>query len=360
MVRASSMVLKLIVGIALLLIASPCWSQDILLERLIVVPIDQIAIPARATGVLAEVAVREGDAVEKDAMIARLDDAQAKIEAQRAATQLEIFTAMAHSNVDIDLARKTFDRSEKTANVQSINREIAKRKATNEIRVQAAQKAEAVASNELQRAIEARRVFSDSVSRSEIDGLTLAMQRSRLETQQAVFDREQDQLLAKAEDATAEEQAVAVEHSRFGIEKAVNDKTVAKLKVQSAQHEAELAELAVQRHRLRSPWDGVVVKVHRHPGQWVEMGEPVIELLRLDRLRAEGFVRKDIAAKLKPSTQVRLTLEGETKSPSRLGTVVFVNPGVDAVNGDVRFWIEFDNAENDVLPGMRMTAQVSP
>jgi multidrug resistance efflux pump len=360
MVRASSMVLKLFIGIALFWIVCPAFAQEIVLERLVVVPIDQIAVPARATGALAEVVVREGGAVSKDAMMARLDDSQAIIETQRAATQLEIFAAMAQSSVDIDLARKAYDQAEKAAIVQSLNQEIASRKANNEIRVQAAQKAEAVAKNEWQRAVEARKVFNDSVSKSEIDGLTLAMQRSQLETQQAIFDRQQDQLLAKVEAASAEEQRIAIEHSRFGIEKALSDQGIAKLKLKSAQHEADLAALAVQRHRLIAPWDGVVTKIHRRTGQWVEMGEPVIELLRLDRLRAEGYVAKDLAAKLKPSMEVSLTIVGDTELSRRAGTVVFINPEVDPVNGEVQFWIEFDNAEKDVLPGMRMSAHVSP
>jgi multidrug resistance efflux pump len=362
------MVLKQSVRVALFFIAlivgsqawSPAWSQQFVLEQLIVVPIDQIAVPARATGTLAEVAVREGEAVLKDTLLARLDDAQAGIEAQRAATQLEIFMAMSASNVDIDLARKTLDRAEKAARVQSINREMASRKADNEFRVQAAQKAEAVAINELQRAVEARKVFNDSVSRSEIDGLTLAMQRSRLETQQAIFDQQQDQLLAKAEAASSDEQSVAIEQSRFGIEKALNDQSIAKLKVKAAQHEADLAALTVQRHRLQAPWDGVVTKIHRRPGQWVEIGEPVIELLRLDRLRAEGYVAKEMALKLKPSAEVSLVIYGEPEARAKLGTIVFVNPEVDPVNGEVQFWIEFDNIEKNVLPGMRMNAKLIP
>lgn len=353
------MVLKVVIALAFVFTATPLWSQELTIERMIVAPIDQIALPARATGLLAEMKVREGDAVQKDQMVASLDDAQARIEAERAATQLQIFAAIAKSDVEIDLAQKALERSEQAIIAQGITRQIAQRKASNEIRVQAAQKAAAVATNEWNRAVEARKSFVDSVSRSEIDGLTLAMERAELETKQALFDREMDVLLAKAEDAAAHEQRVAMEQARLGVEKARNDQAVAVLKEHAAQHEAELAALEVDRHRLRSPVEGVVVKVHRQSGQWVETGEPIVEVLRLNRLRAEGYVAQEIAMKIKAADKVMLHVHDDA-TITRLGEVVFVNPEVDPVNGEVRIWIEFDNSQNDVLPGMRMTASVKP
>ena len=34
----------------------------------------------------------------------------------------------------------------------------------------------------------------------------------------------------------------------------------------------------------------MVVQIKRHRGEWVQAGESVVRVLRLDRLRAEGFV----------------------------------------------------------------------
>ena len=33
--------------------------------------------------------------------------------------------------------------------------------------------------------------------------------------------------------------------------------------------------------------------------------------------------------------------------------MVFISPEIDPVNHEVRFWVEFDNSDGDVLPGLR-------
>lgn len=55
-------------------------TKQVAIENLIMVPIDRIAVPARAPGVLASLTVREGDSVETGQLLAQLDDAQARIE----------------------------------------------------------------------------------------------------------------------------------------------------------------------------------------------------------------------------------------------------------------------------------------
>lgn len=372
MVRAANMVLtnmhhtsarSVLLSLSFLAVgccASPLLAQQVAIENLIVVPIDRIAVPARAPGVLASLTVREGDSVETGQLLAQLDDAQARIESDRANTQLQIAKQTAESAVDVELAQKTLERTEQISREQEVAREISHRKAANEIRVLAAQKAEAVAGNELKRAAQARKAFVDSVSQSEIDGLELAFQRSKLETQQAAFERELDKLQAESEDASAVEQQLAIAQSRLGVSKAASDQSVTRLKAKLATHEATLAELIVGRHQVKAPFNGVVIQLHRRTGQWVEMGEPVIELLRLDRLRAEGFVPQEVATKLSQLPTVQITVEGDEPVETRSGVVVFVNPEVDPVNGDVRVWIEFDNADRKILPGMKLSAVVDP
>jgi len=347
-------------------ISSYAYAEEIVITGLIVAPIDQIDVPAQATGVLAMLEVREGESVVKTQTLARLNDSQVLVESERAETLLQINQQAADSPVELDLARKTLERTQQTALEQAIAREISHRKSTNTIRVRAAEKSQAVANNELKRAADARQAFVDSVSRSEIDGLTLAFQRSELETQQAVFEQELDKLAAQSEDASAIEQKLAIEQSQLGVQKALADQSIAKLKVKSAEHESRLAQLALKRHRVDAPIDGIVTKVYRRPGQWVQIGEPVLELVRLDRLRAQGFVKKELAAKLRLLPKIGVEQEDAVDSDVNaneqplLGEIVFVMPEVDPVNGDVGFWIEFENPANKVLPGMRLTIRVHP
>ena len=52
---------------------------------------------------------------------------------------------------------------------------------------------------------------------------------------------------------------------------------------------ADVREL-VKRRKIFAELSGIVVEVNRHPGEWVEPSETVFRLLRMDRLRAEGFL----------------------------------------------------------------------
>ncbi len=334
-------------------------AADVQISGLVVTAIDQIEVPARATGVVDRLLVREGDSVTLGQTLAKLDDAQAVIESSRAGAKLKINQSIANSELELDLAKKVQQQSEQVARGHELASEIAHRKGTNNIRILAAQKAEAVANNELQRAAAARAAFADSVSRSEIDGLTLALQRSQLETKQATFDRQIDGLSAQGEDATATELQLAIDTARLGVEKASADRSIASLTAESTLHDAELAALAVRRHQVNSPIDGVVLRIHRRPGQWVQIGEPVVEVVRLDRLRATGFVSQQIAGTLRQGAKVRLVpVNGAGKPASLVGEVVFIKPQVDPVNGEVEFWVEFDNLARTILPGMQVGLQL--
>ena len=60
------------------------------------------------------------------------------------------------------------------------------------------------------------------------------------------------------------------------------------LKVREAQLEAVSDEL--ERRQIVSPIEGVVERRYKHAGEWVNAGEPICHVLRMDRLQAEGLV----------------------------------------------------------------------
>jgi len=335
------------------------FAQEFTIDNLIVGPIDRIDVPARVTGLLKKLNVNEGDLVATGQSLASLDDDHVTIETQLAQVKIQISREIAEGSHDLQLAQKEIQRSNQTAKLRGIANEMAQRKAANNIRVRAAEKAEAVASNELSRASQARQAFVDSVSRSEIDGLTLAFQRSQLETKQASFELEIDSLLAQSEETAIVEQKLAVDQAMLRLESTQADRAIAALELQATVKAAELAALMMKQHRVESPIDGVVTRVIRRPGQWVKAGEPVIEVLRLNRLRAEGFVNQAVADKLRSSPKI--SLQSDAPDAKRLtAKVSFVMPEVDPVNGDVRFWVEFDNPQHVILPGMKVAITVTP
>ena len=58
--------------------------------------------------------------------------------------------------------------------------------------------------------------------------------------------------------------------------------------------------------------------------------------------------------------KVQLTIErSEKNTVQREGVVKFISRELEPVSGEIRFWVEFDNANLDVLPGMRLTLSVN-
>jgi macrolide-specific efflux system membrane fusion protein len=101
------------------------------------------------------------------------------------------------------------------------------------------------------------------------------------------------------------------------------------------------------------------VRVDRHRGEWVEPGDPVLRILRIDRLRAEGFVKvhhteHDLENCL---VTLKVNLPGEPGAVFP-GKVVFLSPEVDPVNAQVRIWAEIENRGTRLRPGMRATMSI--
>jgi macrolide-specific efflux system membrane fusion protein len=124
-------------------------------------------------------------------------------------------------------------------------------------------------------------------------------------------------------------------------------------------HQAAVASAddAVARRIIAAPIDGVVVTLFHERGEWVAAGEPVVQVVRIDKLRVEGFVSAtdvspiDIAGRPVVAS-VHLAQRGEARFT---GKVVFISPQVQAgnkyrVRAEVANRIE--NGQPVLRPGM--------
>ena len=206
--------------------------------------------------------------------------------------------------------------------------EIAKTNAANTINVRFAKKSVEVAAAELRRSTDSNERYRKSVSESEIDRLRLVVEKGRLEAEQA-------------------------EH----------ELRIAGLTQQVKENEYQSAQEKVREHKIVSPLAGQVVHVARHRGEWVKPGETVARILRLDRVRAEGFLKADQWSQDLQGRPVRLVVDLlDAPGAEFPGTVVFVDPEIDPVNAQVRIWAEVENRGLRLRPGMkaRMTIESKP
>ena len=151
------------------------------------------------------------------------------------------------------------------------------------------------------------------------------------------------------------------ERARLQTEQAERDHKVATVQANIAKAKVAMAENEISRRRVEAPFAGVVAETYKYAGEWVNPGDSILRLLRMDRLQVEGFVdAQDFAPNEifgKPVTIVVKLARDHTESfQSKIG---FVSPDVEA-SGEFHVWAEIDNRttrQGDYLvrPGLTAT-----
>jgi macrolide-specific efflux system membrane fusion protein len=210
------------------------------------------------------------------------------------------------------------NRAKLARNRAEIELRAAKHRAGNDVPIRLAEKIRAVAIAELKRAEGSQNRVAKSISQSELDRLRLAVERATLE-----------------------------------IENARHEFDAAKLAVELTENELCVADDDVARCRVLSPIDGVVVQVYRKRSEWVQPGDVLFRVVRMDRLRLEGlldvkFVTNDLLDR-KATFRLNMPEGGELQLPAQ---IVFVHPEVNKINGQVRIWAEVENFDGVLRPGL--------
>lgn len=205
-----------------------------------------------------------------------------------------------------------------------LERDVAAAKAASDIDWRLATKSEAVASTEWRRAVEANRSVQDAIPQNEVDRLKLVLDRTTLE-----------------------------------VERAKTEAALRKLSLAGAENDLQQAELTLEQHRVLSPTAAMVVAVDKHAGEWVEPGTRVLQLMAIDKLRVQGSLPVASAvAELRDRPAVVTIRRGDHELQLN-GKVTFVSPEANPVNGQVRVFIQVDNAQGKLRPGMKvLSAQI--
>jgi multidrug efflux pump subunit AcrA (membrane-fusion protein) len=193
-----------------------------------------------------------------------------------------------------------------------LERDAAIAKASDDVDIRFAQATLAYSIAELQRLLAIERKGAGSVTVQEVEKAKLAKQRDELQ-----------------------------------IEKSRLDAKVAKMSAEKHQAEVQAADLSVARRQILAPItpiSGEVATVYHEQAEWVNAGEPVIQVVRMDRLRVEGFAATselnvaDIAGK-----EVIVEVELARGQRQRFaGRVTYISPLVTA-GGKYRVRAEVEN-----------------
>ncbi|WP_168564469.1 efflux RND transporter periplasmic adaptor subunit [Crateriforma spongiae] len=340
---------------ACVLLSRPCPAEDAhrRIGGLVVVAVDSATVSSSIEGRVESVQAVEGDDVSRDQCVISLNDSEADLRHRLAKSNVQIAVERSGENRQTVAAEIALREAKQLLDEFLSTQEINQRKAENDLSIRAAEKAESVAQNELERAQKARANFSDSISESEIDALELAYQNRQLETRQARFEHSLAQLdvaAGKRRIDTLRTRIDAAEQAR--IESASLDR-ILRWQAEIEQHQERLASLHLKQHRLTSPITGTLVSVSVQAGDWIDQGQTVARVVNLQRLRAEGFIPFADVESLRRTSNLNIKIQvagGETVTvkPTRQ----FISPEIDPITQETRVWFEFPNPERRIKPGL--------
>ena len=144
------------------------------------------------------------------------------------------------------------------------------------------------------------------------------------------------------------------------VDRAKSDAQVAFEKVQELREEIQVSELEVkrldaqlERRRIRSPIQGVVIDLKKKQGEYVSSGDPQIAtVVRLDTLRVVFHLPTKTALQFQQGAKVDL-LFTETEQTA-MGRVDYVAPVTRADSGRVRVDVLISNREGIYRSGLRV------
>ena len=149
------------------------------------------------------------------------------------------------------------------------------------------------------------------------------------------------------------------EASVLSIENTQHEMEVAKLNAQQARGEYERATAMLERHRIASPIEGVVMERLHAVGEYVRPGDPIVQVARLDRVKVEGRFKfknrspHEVRDKhVTINIQVGTNADGSARIETFESVVHHTSVDVDTMD-EYRVWVEIDNRDGFLVrPGM--------
>lgn len=258
--------------------------EPFVIEDAVLQTIEERRVPSLISGLIKRSHVKEGMLLVPHQIVMEIDDAMAvleldKLEKERAKTIKE-----ASTTVELEYAKRSIE----------------------------------VAQAELGRAQGANESEPGAIAMSEIDKLTMVVERAIAEKRKTEFQIE-----------------------------------LKKMSVGIRSVEVLVGRKKINDHKINSPVAGMVVEVFKKEGEWVEASESVARIIRLDKLKTEVKMPATIALNNLVGKAAVFTPNLKSLDSKQFkAKVIFVHPVANPVNASVRVWVEIENDDLDLIPGL--------
>lgn len=201
----------------------------------------------------------------------------------------------------------------------------------------------------------AQQTASDTTAIDLADGLIRTAEVS-LEAYRAIDRR------GSATPAELRQRELALEQAKLQLSHAQAERHTRRLAAELAFLQAQMLEAKLPQFSIKSPSPAVVAAVEKSAGEWVQPGEPLVRLQRLDEVRVDSFVAlKDEHPGRLVGRSVWVTLQRGGETLRFAGRVASYDPQVSA-ESTTRVHAVVQNLRRDghwlLLPGMHVRMQI--
>lgn len=312
---------------------------------------EEANIPALEPGAIVRMHHELGEIVESGAQLVHLDDTQSATNLEIAKLELKIAQEKYRGSVAVKINEARLTETQRMIEQSQVKQQIAEQTAESSVQVEKAIKSRDTALIELNRAKAARQEFSGSVSDRELDRLQFTKDQADLDIVAAREGQAIAQLEVQVEQAAVGTAQAAVERIQHELTQSHNDHAVKEIELARLQKQVELAEHQRDRRVIVAPFSGMLIEQFRHRGEWLETGQPVFRIMRLDRLVAEGYVNANEIHHSQRGAKAKVIAQTTDGPRTFAGTLTFVSPNVDPVNAQVQIRAIIENPSGVLRPG---------
>lgn len=320
---------------------------------------DQALVPARERGQLKEIHVEPGDEVETSQVMALLHDDEARLDLQLAKIDLSVAQKRNSESVAVEIADAALQEAAKLTDQARLDFQISTRMAESDITVRQAQAAGKLARDAYDRAVKSQEKFGPSVSSREMATVQYDLDKTTMDVEQAKYDQSLQQTRASSQGVLVEHREIAGRRLSLALDEARLEQGISELMVQRISTSVEVAAEKVDRLQIRSPLTGVVVEKMHHVGEWVEAGDPVLRVIRLNVLFVEGFADADLVDQSFRGHKVSVVGHSRGRTVTVTGQLVFVSPEIDSLNNQTKVRAEINNDQLQLKPGQKVEMTIS-
>lgn len=147
--------------------------------------------------------------------------------------------------------------------------------------------------------------------------------------------------------------------AKSSYETALAEVRTSKAIVQRLQAAYKKNRQLLQHHVIKAPFDGIIKRKTAEPGEWIKVGDSLLELVEIDVLRVEIDVPQSYFPQLRVNTTAKISIDALPQHPLQ-GKVSQIIAVADATAHTFPVYINIDNNRRLYAPGMttRVTLQL--